>query len=89
MLKETPKDIIEMQEALQSGKVDMVCKKAHKIKSSAGVIQAQKLANMLEAIEALGKKGGADDELDYLIKKAIREYGSIEKSLKAYIDAIK
>jgi HPt (histidine-containing phosphotransfer) domain-containing protein len=89
LLMETPKDIREMKEALLAGKTEIVCQKAHKLKSSAGVIQADKLTKMLENIEALGKKGVVNDELISFVESAVQQYKGIEKSLASYMEALK
>jgi len=89
LLNEMPADIKEMKQAAQEGKTDIVCKKAHKLKGSAGVIQAEKLITMLEEIEAIGKKGTINGEMNSFLEIASQEYSSIEKSLKGYINDLK
>jgi len=89
LLKETPGDIKEMTHAVEAGKADMVCKKAHKLKGSAGVIQAEKLIEILEDIEAIGKKGVVNIEMRSFIENAEHEYNRIEKALKIYMDGLK
>ncbi len=88
-LSETSGDFKEMKHALQQGRVECVCKKAHKIKGSASVIQAAKLAMLVADIENMGKKGPINEELISLVEKASQEYSSIEKELKIYIEGIK
>ena len=85
LLSEMPGDIKEMKQAAQEGKADIVCKKAHKLKGSAGVIQAEKLIAMLGEIETIGKKGTTNGEMNSFIENAGEEYRSIEKALKIYI----
>jgi len=89
LLQETPKDLKELQEALRSGNAETVYKKAHKLKSSAGVIQAESLTGLLTGIETLGKKGIINDELKNLVQHAAEEYGDIERSLKKYVDGLR
>ena len=89
LLKETPKDITEMKDALRSGNLDIVCKKAHKLKSSAGVIQAEKLTALLDDIETVGKKGDNANELTALVENAMVEYNCIEKELNVYVEKLK
>lgn len=88
LLHEMPGDFEEMQLALLAGNTDIVCKKAHKLKSSAGVIQAEKLTMLLGDIEAIGKKRGICDELISLVENAARESNHIEKSLKIYMEGL-
>ena len=89
LLQETPKDLKELQEALNLGEADIVYKKAHKLKSSSGVIQAKNLTNLLGDIENLGKKGIINDELKSLVAHAEAEYRYIEKSLKKYVTELR
>jgi len=89
LLSENSGDFKEMKQALQQGRTEIICKKAHKLKGSAGVIQAEKLAAMLADIEAMGKKGVINTELISLVEKAADEYNSIEKELKIYVGEIK
>jgi HPt (histidine-containing phosphotransfer) domain-containing protein len=85
LIREAPKDIKGMTEAFDKNDLSVVCQKAHKLKSSAGIIQAQKLTGLLDDIEAIGKKGVASAELLSLVETAISEYNLIEASLKNYI----
>ena len=89
LLQETPKDLKELQDAFRAGKADIVYKKAHKLKSSSGVIQAENLTSFLEDIEALGKKGIINDELKELVEHAAEEYRNIEKSLRNYVETLR
>jgi len=89
LLQETPKDLKELQEALRSGDTETIYKKAHKLKSSAGVIQAENFTGLLTGIETLGKKGIINDELKGFVEHAAREYRDIENSLKKYVDGIR
>ncbi len=89
LLSENSSDFKEMKQALQQGRVETVCKKAHKLKGSAGVIQAEKLAAIFTDIETLGRKGIINDALTGLIEKAAHDYNSIEKELKIYVEEIK
>ncbi len=87
-LMESPKDIKDIQEALQAGKIDIASKKAHKLKGSAVVIQAENLKAILEHIEQRGKSGATVDELQGLVNEVSKEYNSIESSLKRYIEGL-
>ena len=89
LLHEAPTDIKEMQLALVAGKIDIVCKQAHKLKNSAGIIQAEKLIALLEDIEAIGKKGANGNELISLIENAAQQYNCIEKALQIYVNELK
>ncbi len=89
LLDESPKDIKELKEALQAGKTDIVAKRAHKLKSSAGVIQAERLTALLTEIENTGKAGSVTNELSSLVDDAVFEYSRIERSLKLYVLRLK
>jgi HPt (histidine-containing phosphotransfer) domain-containing protein len=88
-LSEASSDFKEMKVALQQGNLETLGKKAHKLKGSTGVIQAEKLGVLLAEIENLGKKGSINDELTNLIEKATSEHRTIEKALQIYIAGIK
>ncbi|MEO6732761.1 MAG: Hpt domain-containing protein [Ferruginibacter sp.] len=88
LLVEASADFTEMKKAIQAGKAETVCQMAHKLKTSAGIIQAAKLIALLEQIETIGKKGSGDKELALLVENAIHQYHSIEKELKVYMAAL-
>ena len=89
LVKQTANDFGEMKNALQAGKIDVVCKQAHKIKGSAGIIQAEGLITLLAAIEVVGKKEIINSELTGLVDNATRQYSNIEKALKIDIAALR
>src|SRR5882757_1918062 len=69
-LKDTPKELREIQDALAGGKIEIIHKKAHKLKSSAGVLQANKLIDLLDRIESIAKSGKLGEELSQFFKNA-------------------
>ncbi len=87
-LMESPKDIKDIKDALQGNKMDMVCKKAHKLKGSAGVIQAEHLKDLLMHIELKCKNGASIEELENLVALLAKEYSCIESSLKQYMEGL-
>jgi HPt (histidine-containing phosphotransfer) domain-containing protein len=89
LLNEAPADLKEMKQALQAGNTDTMCKKAHKLKSSAGIIQADKLITLLADIEATGKKGVIDNELNRLVENAAHLFNTIEKELKIHAEQLR
>jgi HPt (histidine-containing phosphotransfer) domain-containing protein len=89
LLKETPKDLKEMKGALQAGKIETVCQKAHKLKGSAGIIQAKKLTDLLEEIEVTGRKVPTGNELARLVEDVIQHYNLVENELKIHIEEFK
>ena len=88
-LWEAGKELKEMKEALRAGNDHIVYQKAHKVKSNAGIIQANKLTEILDDIELLGKKGGNKNELTPLVENAVDQYLLVEKALKKYVKANK
>jgi HPt (histidine-containing phosphotransfer) domain-containing protein len=89
LLLEASQELKEMKEALLAGKADIVSQTAHKLKSSAGIIQATQFNAMLDEIEALGKKVGMSKQLSYLVETAIHHYQQVEKELKVYVEELK
>ena len=89
LLDESPREFAALKSALHAGDTSMVCNKAHKLKSSAGVIQAETLVSLLANIETQGKSGSVTNELNCLVENAILEYGHIERSIKMYVDTLR
>lgn len=87
-LDETPVELKEMQKAASSKKASIVSGKAHKLKSSSGLLEANKLTKILEQIEGMSKSENTGVELINLVDAAQHEYKKIENSLKDYIKAI-
>ena len=89
LLKETPADFKKMADAATAGITDTVYKQAHKLKSSAGVIQAEQLISLLEMVEGSAKKQATASELIVLVEKASSQYRLIEKSLRQEVAKLK
>lgn len=87
-LKETPEELKEMAQALNKGNNDMIASKAHKIKGSAGVIQANNLIELLIKIENIAKKGIQSSELKSLVDNTRLIYSNIEQSLQKHLKAL-
>jgi HPt (histidine-containing phosphotransfer) domain-containing protein len=87
-LKETPEELKEMNQALNGGDNAVIATKAHKIKGSAGVIQANKLIELLVKIENIAKKGLPGSELKSLVENAKQLYINIELSLQKHLKAL-
>jgi CheY-like chemotaxis protein len=86
-LNETPKELAEMQKAAASGKVDIVCNKAHKLKSSAGLIQAAPLLQTFKHIEEWGNSL-SPNEVNTLVASAVGTYKEIETALRKHLQNI-
>ena len=87
-LTETPQELKEIREALTAGKTEIISKKAHKLKNSAGVLQANNLINLLTAIEALTKSGKVNEELITLVADIHKEHKNIEFGLKKHLETM-
>ncbi|MDB5279117.1 MAG: hypothetical protein JWR61_4072 [Ferruginibacter sp.] len=82
LLQEVPKDIKEMKDAAVAGRGDIICTKAHKLKSTAAIIQAEQLTQLLGDIEAFGKTESPGNELTQMIDTAVDLCSQIESGLK-------
>ena len=80
-LRDVPKDLREMKDGLSAGKINQVYSAAHKLKSSAGVIQAYRLSMLLEQIESISRAGKLTSELANHIEEARCEYNKIQPPL--------
>ena len=87
-LTETPGELKEIREALTTGRTEIISKKAHKLKNSAGVLQANNLIQMLTEIEAIAKSGKVNEELVVLIADVHREHKNIEYGLKKDLETM-
>jgi HPt (histidine-containing phosphotransfer) domain-containing protein len=87
-LEEAPVELKEMKQAASGGNNDMIAKKAHKLKGSAGVIQASKLIELLARLEVNAKNGAAAHELQNLVDSTKQLYGNIELALQKYLKAL-
>ena len=83
-LKNTPNELIELKRTCISNKFDSVYKMAHKLKSSAGLLQANFLLNVLIKIEETAK-AEKNYELPKLAELANDEYKKIEIPLKVHL----
>src|SRR5258706_7702367 len=81
-LNETPKEINEMRKAYVCNKPDIIYKQAHKLKSSTGLIQANRLSDLLVQIEQIAKSGNVNGTLLALIENAQLGYKKLENSLQ-------
>ena len=87
-LKETPVELKEIREALTAGKTEIICKKAHKLKNSAGVLQANNLINLLAETETIAKSGKVNEELVALVADIHKEHKNIEYGLKKHLETL-
>jgi DNA-binding NarL/FixJ family response regulator len=87
-LNETPKELVEMQTAASSGRIDVVCGKAHKLKSGAGLIQANTLLQILKNIEETAANSPDGSKVMMLVENACSEYKKIEIALQKHLKNI-
>ena len=87
-LTETPGELKEIRDALTACKKEVISKKAHKLKNSAGVLQANNLIHLLTEIEAIAKSGKINDELIALVADVHREHKNIEYGLKKHLETM-
>jgi len=81
-LKDTPGELKEIKAALAAGNTEVVYKKAHKLKSSAGILQAQRLIDLLTDLERLAKTEKIDADLSILLENVQRQYKDLEQALQ-------
>ena len=87
-LEETPGELKQIREALTAGKTEIISKTAHKLKNSAGVLQANNLIHLLTQIETIAKSGKVNEELITLIADVHREHKNIEYGLKKHLETM-
>ena len=81
-LRDTPGELKEIKAALTAGNTEVVYKKAHKLKSSAGILQAQHLINLLTDLERIAKTEKIDANLSILLENVQRQYKDLEQALQ-------
>lgn len=86
-LNETPKEMAEMKTAATSGRIDIVCNKAHKLKSGTGLIQANTLLHILKKIEEAGHESNMSQVI-FLVDRACNEYKKVEAALQKHLQNI-
>lgn len=88
-LLDTPADLAIMEHAFKDGDLDTVCKTAHKLKSSTGMLQANSLFGMLGNIEKLSKTGITSSQLTELVQSSSVEFNQLKNALKLHLHDIK
>ena len=87
-LHDTNNDFVDIENAMDKENIDAVCKTAHKLKSSTGMLQAHKLYAVLEQIELISKDENGN-ELSGLVQTARNEFDVLKKALEIHLDSIK
>ncbi len=85
LVTEIPQDLQKMLEAADASDYITVCKKAHILKGTAGIIQADTFVQMLTSIERDAKEQKGGICLVNQIQNAIELFSYIESELKVCI----
>jgi HPt (histidine-containing phosphotransfer) domain-containing protein len=88
-LTETPVDLAEMLAATKSDNAYILYSKAHKIKGSAGLMQANAFLNLLVVIEDNAKANRVGPALTELVESAHEAYKSLGIALEQRLKMIK
>lgn len=83
----SPGELSDLKRACISQNFEAVKKLAHKLKGSAGIVQASALIKILLKLEEFAK-AGINDGLTVLAEQAQEEYKKIEGPLKEYVKEI-
>lgn len=87
-LEDTPADLYEMSRAMENGDLDIVAKKAHKLKSSTGMLKALPFLHLLEQIESLIRNKISTPEIYELVQCAPQEFYRLKKALHKYLQLL-
>lgn len=87
-LHDTAKDLDDVKIALSAGDIDTVYKTAHKLKSSTGMLQANKLFETLEKTEQLAKSGGAASQVSSYIASAVEQFEQLKIQLESHLKVL-
>jgi HPt (histidine-containing phosphotransfer) domain-containing protein len=82
---DSPKQLVEMQHALEDRDAGRFRRAAHSLKSNSANFGALKLADSCKELEEMGKSATLDSEGNSLAR-AITEYEEVEQALKEVID---
>lgn len=88
-MRDMPAELKELTDALYQCNTEIIAKKAHKLKGSAGIIQAEELCNLLNEIEVIAKTGVVNDSLKTLVENTQLLYNVTEQALNKYIQELK
>ena len=84
----TPQELHEMEEQLDNDEFEKIYRTAHKLKSSTGLMKADKLYEALVKIEEAGRNE-KKNELTLLIPEALIAFQQLENPLKEDLERIK
>jgi HPt (histidine-containing phosphotransfer) domain-containing protein len=81
-LQDTPEELSMLNGAIVAGNFDAVHKKAHKLKSSAGILQAHSLIAAFAELERVAKTEKTIEKLTGLFKNTEQQYQFLQTALK-------
>lgn len=84
-IHDTAADLQEMAAALKSRKTETVAQAAHKLKSSTGMLQADRLFQILAQTEQVAKEGNSSGELASLVPMAQQAFEQLKTGLERYL----
>ncbi len=87
-LANTPGELIQLEQACTASEFDTIQKKAHKLKGSAGLLQAERFHRVLIKMEGTAKAKKADG-IEVLVKELYEEYKMMEAPLQLHLTSIK
>ncbi|MCW3090951.1 MAG: hypothetical protein JWP81_2020 [Ferruginibacter sp.] len=87
-LHDTAINLKEMQQALDTGGYGDVSKIAHKLKSSTGLLQAQKLFSTLEAIEKLAIERTSAIQLATYVYQSRLQFNALKTALEVHLERL-
>ncbi len=88
-LIDTPADLAVMESAFRRNDLDTVSKTAHKLKSSAGMLQANTFYEILGTIEKSAKTVTSTSGLTELIQSCGIEFKQLKNGLELHLREIK
>ena len=89
IILEMPLELTELNNAVNNNDTEIIGQIAHKIKSTAGIIQAPDLCNLLDEIDSIAKTGSVNETLITLVEKTRNLYYAIEVALIQHILLLK
>ena len=87
-LQDASIDMLEIKKAFITGDQETVHKKAHKVKSSTGMLKANALYNLLTDIEKTAKTGLDNSQLSGLIEQSILSFNLLQAALLLHLQEL-
>jgi len=87
-LADTPGDLGDMKQALETADADTIGRSAHKLKSSTGMLQANRLFSILEQTEMMSKSGVVSPQLAGLVEDAHSAFDLLKVALQVHLKTL-